>query len=54
LDALHEPETGQDDGGSEGDEEVRRKHADTIGPPLAQGVSPCADGYTLLFGEELA
>ena len=39
LEALQKPQAGQDDGGSEGHEEIERKHAGTIGPAVAQRVS---------------
>jgi len=43
LDSLHKPKAGQDDGGSEGHEEIGRKHAGTIGRAVAQGVSLAED-----------
>ena len=50
LDSLHKPKTGQDDGGSEGHEEIGRKHAGTIGRAVAQGVSPPSSRYTIPEG----
>ena len=52
---VFEPKTGEDGGGGEGDEEIEREHAATIGPAMAHGVSlrRSRERWHALPGDEL-